>query len=287
MVISLGGSLIVPEQIDFKFLDNFKKTLKKHYNKYKFVIVCGGGTIARKYIFALEKEGSSKKELSLAGIRATRMNALFMMQFFGKDANESLPMNMEEVKNHLSKNSVVICGALRYTDKSTSDTTAAHLANFLHTEFINLTNVQGLYTDNPKKNPKAKFIPQISWKNFEEKALKIKYKAGQNFVLDQSAAILIRKHKIKTYILGENLKNLDNLLKNKKFIGTSIEDLPVMENSVDYVTIHSNSPNRGFEKKGSPINQILCNQVTKKREGIDRASLKKVTKLVGNSVKIN
>ena len=223
IVISLGGSLIVPEKINFKFLDNFKKTLEKHYRNYKFVIVCGGGTIARKYISALEKEGSSKKELSIAGIRATRMNALFMMQFFGKEANESLPRNMEEVKNHLPKNFIVICGALRYTEKSTSDATAASLAKFLNTNFINMTNVQGLYTDNPKKNPKAKFIPKISWKDFGKKALKIKYKAGQNFVLDQSAAVLIRKHKIKTYILGENLENLDNLLRNKKFKGTIIE----------------------------------------------------------------
>ena len=224
IVISLGGSLIIPEKIDFKFLDNFKRTLEKHYNKYKFVIVCGGGTIARKYISALEKEGSSKKELSIAGIRATRMNALFMMQFFGKEANESLPMNMDEVKNHLPKNKVVICGALRYSEKSTSDTTAAHLAQFLNTEFINMTNVQGLYTDNPKNNPKAKFIPKISQKDFEERALKIKYKAGQNFILDQSAATIIRKHKIRTYILGPNLKNLDDFLKNKKFLGTSIEN---------------------------------------------------------------
>ena len=224
IVISLGGSLIVPEKINFNFLDNFKKVLEKNFRNYKFVIVCGGGTIARKYISALEKEGKSKKELSIAGIRATRMNALFMMQFFGKVANESLPTNMNSVKSHLSKNQVILCGALRYTPKSTSDTTAAHLACFLNTEFINMTNVQGLYSDNPAKNPNAKFIPKITWKDFEEKALKIKYKAGQNFVLDQTAAVLIRKNKIKTYILGEDLRNLDNLLKNKKFTGTTICD---------------------------------------------------------------
>ncbi len=223
VVISLGGSLIVPEQIDFNFLDNFKKTIAKHYRTHKFVIVCGGGTVARKYISALEKEGKSKKELSLAGIRATRMNALFMMQFFGKEANKTLPTNMQEVKDHLPKNSVVLCGALRYADRSTSDGTAAHLANFLHTNFINMTNVKGLYTDNPKTNPKARFIPFISWKDFESKALKIKYKAGQNFVLDQEAAVLIRKHKIKTYILGQNLKELNNVLKGKKFTGTLIQ----------------------------------------------------------------
>ena len=222
IVISLGGSLIIPEKINYQFLNKFKDVLRKHYKTYKFVLVCGGGTIARKYISVLKKENKSKKELSLAGIRPTRMNARFMMQFFGKESNDKLPGNMKEIKTNLSKNKVVICGALRYESNSTSDGTAAKIARYLKTDFINMTNVQGLYTENPKKNPKAKFIPKISWKDFEKMALKLKFKAGQNFVLDQQAATLIKKHKIKTYILGPNLKNLNNFLKGKKFIGTFI-----------------------------------------------------------------
>lgn len=221
IVISLGGSLIVPEKINFQFLDNFKKILERNYKNYKFVIVCGGGTIARKYIDALKKEGKSLRELSEAGIRATRMNALFMTQFFGKSANEKLPSDMIEVKNLLRKNEVVICGALRYEDKSTSDSTAAKLANFLKCNFVNMTNVKGLYTENPEKNPRAKFIPEISWQDFETMALKLKYHAGQNFVLDQNAATMIRKNKTKTFIIGSN-SDLEKLLKNKKFIGTAI-----------------------------------------------------------------
>lgn len=223
VVISLGGSLIVPEKINFKFLDNFKKTLQRNYGKFKFVVVCGGGTIARKYIEALRNEGKSSRELAEAGIRATRMNALFMMQFFGRDANEKLPLDMIEVKNLIPKNQVVICGALRYEDKSTSDSTAAKLAHFLKSDFVNMTNVKGLYSDNPKKNPKAKLIPKISWRDFETMALKIKYRAGQNFVLDQNAAVMIRKNRINTYIVGSN-EALEKLIKNKKFVGTSICD---------------------------------------------------------------
>jgi len=222
VVISLGGSLIVPEKIDFNFLDLFKKTLRRFYKDYKFVIVCGGGTIARKYINALNYEHKSEKELSIAGIRATRMNAMFMMQFFGKEANDTLPLNMEEVRSNLHKNKLVICGALRYAEKSTSDGTAAKLANFLGTEFINMTNITGLYTKNPLTHDDAKFIPHETWKRFEKRANKMKHKAGQHFVLDQSASTLIRKHKIKTYIIGKDLKNLENILKNKKFVGTTI-----------------------------------------------------------------
>lgn len=223
VVISLGGSLIVPEKMNVKFLDEFRKTLRKYYSKYKFVVVCGGGTIARKYISALREKGKSEKELADAGIRATRMNALFMMQLFGKEANDELPLNMNEVKNNLAKNKIVICGALRHEKHSTSDGTAAKLAHFLGTNFINMTNVQGLYSENPKTNPKARFISSISWKDFEKMALKIKFEVGQNFVLDQQAARIIRMGKIKTYILGSDLRNLGGVLTGKKFVGTRIE----------------------------------------------------------------
>ncbi len=223
VVISLGGSLIVPEQVDYKFLEKFKKTIRSLYKTHKFIIVTGGGSIARKYIQALKAEGRSKFALSQAGIRATRMNALFLIQFFGKEANNALPSNMKEVNNNIHKNNVIICGALRYSDNSTSDTTAAKLAHFLKTIFINITNVRGLYTDNPKTNLKAKLIKNISWKEFEKMALKTKYVPGQHFVLDQQAAVLIRKYKIPTYIIGKNLANLKKLLDNKPFEGTQIK----------------------------------------------------------------
>jgi uridylate kinase len=222
MVISLGGSLIVPEKINFNFLRNFRKALRKHYKKWSFVVVCGGGSIARKYISLLRQSKASEKELSLAGIRVTRMNAITLMELFGKEANDKLPMDMKEVKNNLHKNNVVICGALRYAPKSTSDGTAARLANYLNAEFINMTNVRGLYSDNPITNPKAKFIPYETWKQFERRALKRKYHSGQHFVLDQKAAVMIRKYKTKTYIIGEDVRNIDKILKGKKFIGTLI-----------------------------------------------------------------
>ncbi len=222
IVLSLGGSLIVPEKIEPKWLDNFKKIILKNTRKWRFVMVCGGGFVARDYISILSFEHKSMKEQSLAGIRATRANAQLMMQLFGKPANNKLPLTMKQVKDLLEKNEVVFCGALRYAPNQTSDSTATKLANYLKTDFINLTNVSGLYSANPKTNPKAKFISTISWEEFNKMANKIKYHPGQHFVLDQRAASLIKKHKIKTYILGQEIKNLDNLLNNKNFKGTTI-----------------------------------------------------------------
>ena len=223
-VISLGGSLIIPDKVDISFLKKFRKTLRQNYKSHEFVIVCGGGSVARKYIEAISRETNSKKAISEAGIRATRMNALLVMQIFGKEANDTLPKDMQDIKNNLEKNRVAICGALRYTPNSTSDSTSAKLAHFLKTEFINITNVSGLYTSNPKENKNAKLISNISWKNFKKIAHKIKFKAGQHFVLDQQASTIIQKHKIPTYIIGPNLNNLSNILKGKKFTGTFIRE---------------------------------------------------------------
>ena len=223
MVISLGGSLIVPEKVDFDFLKRFKKTLQKNYKDWRFVIVCGGGSIARKYISLLRHNKKAEKELSMAGIRVTRMNALILMELFGKkEANDTLPMNMIEVKNNLHKNKVVICGALRYASKSTSDGTAAKLAHYLGAEFINMTNVKGLFTANPNTNKNARFIPKESWKNFDKRANAMKYHSGQHFVLDQKAATMIRKYKIRTYIIDGDVRNIDRILNKKKFVGTTI-----------------------------------------------------------------
>jgi uridylate kinase len=223
LVISLGGSVIVPDEINIDFLEQFKKTLRKYYKDYRFVVVCGGGAIARKYIEILKKDHKKREELDLAGIRATRMNSLVMMQFFGKEeSNDFLPMDMKDVENALKKNKVVFCGALRYSPQSTSDSTASKLAAHLKTNFINITNVNGFYDKDPNKYKNAKLISRIDFASFEKIAHKMKSQPGQHFVLDQNASTLIKENKIKTYIIGKDLKQLENVLKEKEFKGTLV-----------------------------------------------------------------
>lgn len=221
-VISLGGSLFIQDDINCKFLRQFKKLLMGFHDR-KFVIVAGGGKVARLYIDALRKERLQQESLAYAGIAVTRMNAKFLANFFVKKQHYPIPRSNKEVKNLLKKHDLVFCGALRYEPDMTSDGTAAHIASYLKTRFINMTNVKGAYTRDPKKYRDAKFIKRISFREFDELAGKIRYKPGQHFVLDQHAAKIIRKGKIKTYIVGSNLKNLHSLLRDEKFIGTVIE----------------------------------------------------------------
>lgn len=222
VVISLGGSVIIPDEVNYKFLKKLRNILRKNYHNHKFIIVCGGGSIARKYIAALKDLHRNKKQLAISGIRATRMNALFLMQFFGKEANDFLPLDMKSVRDKLHKNNVVICGALRFTSDSTSDGTAARIASLLKCEFINITDVDGLYTDDPHTNKHAKLVENITWKDFSKKLNAVKFEAGQHFVLDQQASKIILEKKITTYIVGPHTRNLNKLIRGKKFIGTTI-----------------------------------------------------------------
>ena len=252
-ILSLGGSLIVPDQVDLSYLKEFKKTILKNTKKYKFIICCGGGSIARKYISALRKIHVNEKLQSFAGIGSTRMNARFMNYFFNIDSPKGIPHTMKQLKSQIKSRDIVFCGALEYKPNQTSDSTTAKIAKIFKTDFINLTNVPGLYDKDPKKfaesrlsaeakkksRPselrgrsarkikgfprKAKFISKITWKEFLKLANKSKFTPGQHFVLDQTAAKIIMENKIPTYILGKNLNQLDNLLKNKKFKGTTIK----------------------------------------------------------------
>jgi uridylate kinase len=224
VVLSLGGSLIVPEKMDIKFLKEFRKVINKNKAKYKFVIVCGGGTVARKYISALRDFGLNEKFQDFSGISATRMNARFMSYLFGFNPEGGIPHKLKEVENMIKKQDLVFCGALEYKPRETSDSTAAEIAQHLKTDFINLTNVNGLHDKNPHEFKNAKFIPEISWAGLYKMASQIGFKPGQHFVIDQTASKIIMDNRITTYILGKNLKQLGNLLNGKKFTGTIVKD---------------------------------------------------------------
>jgi uridylate kinase len=221
-VISLGGSLIIPDEIDTNFLKRFRSVINKNKKKYKFVIVCGGGSVARKYIKALAEDNKSTYLQSLVGISITRLNARFMSYFFGIDPEKGIAHDMRHIENLLKKNDIVFCGALRYAPNQTSDATAVKLSSFLKTDFINLTNVKGLYDKNPNLDG-AKFISRTNIDNFNKIVMSIPNKPGMHAPVDHIAMKVIRKHKIKTYILGKDIRQLDNLLNNKDFIGTIIE----------------------------------------------------------------
>jgi len=221
IIMSLGGSVIVPDKIDTKFLKNFKNLIEKYVKKnFKFVIYCGGGKTARNY----QKSASQiinldNKKLDWIGIHATVLNAQFIRSIFQNSAEEEIVIDPTK-KIKFNKNILIAAG---WKPGWSTDYDAVLLAKNLKVKtVINMSNINYVYDKDPKKNKKAKKIKYISWKNYRKIAGN-KWKAGLNKPFDPIAAKEADKLGLNVLIIGKNLKNFENLLNNKKFIGTIIE----------------------------------------------------------------
>lgn len=220
IVISLGGSVIIPNGFDYKFLENFRKLILRLSKKNKIIICTGGGKIARDYIAVLETRNLSKTICDEIGIFATRLNAKLVSSFIGK-CNDVIPTSLKEISNLLKRYDVVVCGGL--TPGRTTDGTTAEIASYLGTKtMLNIVDVKGLYDKNPKLYKNAKLIEAISPEDFIKFFENMNEKPGQHFVLDSLAANIAKKNKIKVVIISKDIKNLKNYFNNKKFVGTVI-----------------------------------------------------------------
>jgi len=86
-IISLGGSLIVPEKVDVEFLKGFRKLILTHHKR--FVIICGGGHIAREYQKAAREIAEiSHHDADWVGIMSTKLNAELVRAIFSDVAHE-------------------------------------------------------------------------------------------------------------------------------------------------------------------------------------------------------
>ncbi|MSR86344.1 hypothetical protein EXS74_03030 [Candidatus Woesearchaeota archaeon] len=215
VVISIGGSLINPEKLNTRFLKDLKKIISKQKNR-KIVLVTGGGYIAREYMHPFPKA----REESLIGIQCTQLHAR-LLSLLLKDTEE-ISETWKQLKKEVKKERLVICGGFKEGIGMTSDGTSAEIAKLIKADlFINMTNVAGLYTKDPRKHKDAELISYISHKAFKEMIDKHHEKPGQHFVLDQHAAKVCKEENIPVIILT-GTKNLEKVLKEKTFKGTLI-----------------------------------------------------------------
>jgi len=220
IVLSLGGSIIVPDKIDTGFLKNFKKLINEFIKKdFKFVIYCGGGKTARDYQQAYEDVvGQDQEAMDWIGISTTYLNAFFLRAIFYDISEEKIISDPTEKINFKKK--ILLAGG--WKPGWSTDYDAALLAKNLGvSEVINITDIDYVYDKDPNKFKDAKPIKEISWRKFR-KLVGSEWKAGLNAPFDPIAAKEAEKLKLRVIVLGKNLNNLRNLLNNKRFKGTVI-----------------------------------------------------------------
>jgi uridylate kinase len=220
-VISLGGSLVVPNEINIKFLSLFKNIIEKKIKENKkFIIIVGGGKTARNYQNAAKAITKvSNEDLDWLGIHATRINAHLLLTIFRKYAHFRIIKNPKEKINFKEK----ILVAAGWKPGFSTDYDAVLLAKTYGSDtIINLTNVDYVYDKDPNKFKDAKPFKEISWKDYL-KLIEQKWIPGMSAPFDPIASKLAQKFKFKVIILnGKKIKNLKNYLENKKFTGTII-----------------------------------------------------------------
>jgi uridylate kinase len=221
IVISVGGSLICPNDIDIIFLKNFYKIITKQLKQNKkFILITGGGKIARNYQKAAQRIiRVSNKELDWLGIQATKINAQLLLTIFKIFAHKKIITNPKEKINFKEK----ILIAAGWKPGFSTDYDAVLLAKTYGSDtIINLTNVDYIYDKDPNKFKDAKPFKEISWKDYL-KLIEQKWIPGMSAPFDPIASKLAQKFKFKVVIInGRKLKNLENYLANKNFKGTII-----------------------------------------------------------------
>jgi uridylate kinase len=221
VILSVGGSLIAPNEIDLDFLKNLKELLLEQIKSGKrFALICGGGKIARNYRDAAMKfREISVVEGDWLGIYATRLNAQLVKTIFGGLTHTKVIENPTEKINFTEK----IIVAAGWEPGCSTDYDAVLLAKNLGVKkLVNLSNIDYVYDKDPRKFKDAKPIKETSWKDFR-KLLQRDWSPGLNSPFDPVAAKDAEQLKLEVVVMnGKNMKNLKDYLDGKAFVGTKI-----------------------------------------------------------------
>src|SRR3989338_7210874 len=144
IIISLGGSLIVPDEIDVEFLKSFKNLILSQVSKgKKFVIITGGGKVCRRYNDAVKKITTpSKNDLDWLGIATTRLNSELIRISFSDLAFDKIIMDPDLIPE---TDKPILLGA-GWKPGNSSDMASIHAAISVGAKkVINLSNIDYVY----------------------------------------------------------------------------------------------------------------------------------------------
>jgi uridylate kinase len=222
IIISLGGSMIVPESVDINFLKEFKSLILEHVGKgKKFVIITGGGKTCRNYQnSANEITPASKENLDWIGIATNNLNAELLRVIFNEQALGKVVIDLS--KPFSLDKPIVIGGA--YEPGHSSDFDAVLAAKTVGAKkIVNLSNIDHVYDSDPKINPNAKKLETISWADYRNLIPKEWTSAGLSTPFDPIASKAAEEAGIEVSIMnGKPIDNLAKCLNGEKFSGTVI-----------------------------------------------------------------
>ncbi len=188
IMLKISGEALMGEDpfgINQRTISNIVHEIKEALDlKIQMGIVIGGGNIFRGV--ALGAAGMDRATADYMGMMATVMNALALqdaMKHAGIVARVQSALNIEQVvepyirgkaMRYLEEGKVVIFAAGTGNPFFTTDTAAALRGVEMNADImIKATKVDGIYSEDPKKNPKAKRYEVVSFDEAIQKDLKV------------------------------------------------------------------------------------------------------------------
>src|SRR5213593_4092361 len=208
-VVKLGGALFrrEPNVTALKDMGRVLSGFVKEGNQ--LVLVAGGGENARTYIGAARKLGAEESTCDLIGIQLTRANAELLRIAMGPFAVSKLPTGISEVPHLAGEGRILVMGGLQ--PGQSTNAVAALASEITRADFlVNATDVDGVYTQDPKKNPRAKLIPSVKVDKLLKQAMSGKVFAGGYELLDPVALKIMQRAKIPARFVS--LKDPENII---------------------------------------------------------------------------
>lgn len=217
-VIKLGGFAFSGDR---PLVGEYVKLLRDLVGEHHLVVVTGGGPIARTYINAARNMEVPESLCDQLGILVSRLNARLLVDGLGEYAFPEIPVNIDELKHYVVSGKIVAMGGLQ--PGQSTNAVAAIAAETISAElFVNATDVEGVYTADPRKDSKAAKLDEVTVSRLTEILSKADISAGAYDLMDPLALRIIQRSKIPTVILdGRNPHNLVKALRYEK-VGTKI-----------------------------------------------------------------
>lgn len=224
-IISLGGSLIVPDEIDWEYLRDFRDLIVEYVEKgWKFILITGGGKTARKYQEAAYRIDTdlTDEDKDWLGIHSTRLNAHLLRTIFRTHAYPRINTNPHDLEDFsFCKEPIFIAAGFR--PGCSTDYDAVLLAKYLAIgSLINLSNIDYVYDKDPKIYSDAKKMEHATWHEFRA-LVGDTWSPGLNAPFDPIAAKHAQEIGLEVVIMnGKKLEQLRSYLNGQSFEGTRV-----------------------------------------------------------------
>ncbi len=221
IVIKISGSIFYWRNINK--LPSLVSVIRKFFetNDYKFVLVAGGGETARKYINVGRSFGGNEGLLDEMGIRSAQLNAHLLLCLLNDYAYRVVPNTIDECIKATYSNKIVVTGGL-HPGHSTNAVAALIAERLAASMFINATDVDGVYSEDPKRSKHAKRLERIHISLLKSMIQKKQFKAGSYELMDLVAVNIVERAKLKTRIIKCSPNDLEKAIMDEA-VGTEIE----------------------------------------------------------------